>query len=352
MIISRCTANIGIRLRAYHALGDKEAVLIRRVNLTVMALAVFVMLLLAAGALAAGRAPVDVAAPHVPPVAEEAKAPPAGPGADITELAPGVWAFVGENGSTNSGFVVTTSGVVVIDSQGPSGRAMLLKEKIKEVTEMPVTYVINTHYHGDHTFGNQYFPGAVIVSHANTRALLSERDAAHRERFMGFFGPESLDGFVLTLPSLTFTDSLTLHSGATVIEIIYAGHPAHTAGDAFVYLPGEKVVFAGDLLYNGRLPLLDDGDSSGAIAALDMLANTGALKFVPGHGPVSGPEGIILYRGYLTELRGEVRWLKEKGRSMEEVMEEIELPRYSGYVNYGKWLPANAAKVYRELESR
>jgi cyclase len=229
---------------------------------------------------------------------------------------------------------------------------MLLKEKIKGVTDKPVTYLINTHYHGDHTFGNQYFPGAVIVSHANTRALLIEKGEAHRERFMGFFGPASLEGFVLTLPALTFTDRLTLRSGDTAIEIIYARHTAHTTGDIFVFLPAEKVVFAGDLLYNGRLPLLDDGDSSGAIAALDSLTETGALKFVPGHGAVSGPEGVILYRGYLTELRGEVRWLKEKGRSLEEVMEEIDLPRYSGYVNYKEWLPANAAHIYRELQAR
>jgi len=339
--------------------GDKEAALRRHANLLVLVLAALALFLPMVGGCASGRKPADVppapaaAAPLLNSLAaEEAKGSPAVPVAEAAELAPGVWAFVGENGSTNSGFIVTSAGVVVIDSQGPPGRAMFLKEKIKEVTDKPVTYLINTHYHGDHTFGNQYFPGAVIVSHANTRRLLIENDAAHRERFKRFFGPDSLKDFVLTLPSLTFTDTLTLRSGDTVIEVVYAGHRAHTAGDVFVHLRREKVVFAGDLLYNGRLPFLDDGDSSGAIAALDRLEATGALRFVPGHGAVSGPEGVILYRGYLTELRSEVRWLMEKGGSIEEVRDAVALPRYSGYINYKEWLGANAAQVYREFGSR
>lgn len=284
--------------------------------------------------------------------APKGKAAQKAPLAKLNELAPGVWAFVGEHGATNSGFVVTSAGVVVIDSQGPRERALLLKKKIREVTDKPVTYLINTHYHGDHTFGNQFFPGAAIISHANTRALLIEREAGHRERFKRFFGPKSLDGFVLTLPSITFTDRMTLRSGKTVIELAYAGYTAHTPGDIFVFLPGEKVVFTGDLLYNGRLPLLNDGDSSGAIAALDTLAKTGAEKFVPGHGPVSGTEGVGAYRGYLTDLRGEVRWLMEKGKSVDEVRGTISLPRYSGYINYKEWLGDNAAHIYGELKSR
>jgi len=349
--------------------------LTRRVSFLLIAIAAIVLFLSAGPCLASGKKPADVG--NKPPAAEEdatapvkeapkpqagetektgpkeaAKASPAVPGPEISELAPGVWAFVGENGSTNSGFVVTSEGVVVIDSQGPAQRARLLKDKIKEVTDRPVVYVINTHYHGDHTFGNQYFPGAIIVAQANTRALLVERDEGHRERFKKFFGPDSLDGFVLTLPTLTFADSITIRSGGTEIVVKYIGYPAHTTGDAFVYLPGQKVLFAGDLLYNGRLPLLDDGDSSGAIAALDTLEKTGAEKFVPGHGPISGPEGVAAYRGYLVELRGEVRWLKKKGMTIDQVRDGIKLPRYSDYLNYDKWLPANAAKVYRELEEK
>jgi cyclase len=272
-----------------------------------------------------------------------------GPG--VKELAPGVWAFVGENGATNSGFVVTGEGVVVIDSQGPEALACLLKEKIRAVTPLPVIYVINTHYHGDHIFGNRFYTEArAIIAHKDTRTALIERDGEHRERFKRFFGPDSLEGFTLVLPTVTFTERLTIRAGGKVVELIYAGAMAHTPGDIFVYLPEEKVVFAGDLLYNGRLPFLGDGDSAGALAALRKLLDTGAVTFVPGHGEVTGAEGIAAYAGYLRALRGEVKRLRDAGKTVDEVKKEIELPDYSGYVNYREWLPANAAHVYGELE--
>ncbi|MDP2690564.1 MAG: MBL fold metallo-hydrolase, partial [Deltaproteobacteria bacterium] len=261
-------------------------------------------------------------------------------GAAVKELAPGVWAFIGENGAANSGFIVTDEGVVVIDSQGPQGLALQLREKIREATSRPVIYVINTHYHGDHTFGNQFFPEArAIIAHEKTRAALIERDNEHRERFKRFFGPESLEGFTLTPPTVTFTERLTLHAGGRTIELVYAGSAAHTPGDIFVLLPAEKVVFAGDLLYNGRLPLLNDGNTPGAIAALDRLSKTGALIFVPGHGGITGADGVAAYRGYLVDLTAEVRRLKGEGKSVEEVKKEIELPRYSDYISYREWLP-------------
>src|SRR3990170_1288725 len=99
-------------------------------------------------------------------------------GAELKRLSDGVYAFIGEEGATNSGFVVTEKGVVVIDTQGPRGLAMELRRKIKEVTELPVIYAINTHYHGDHTFGNQFFrEGYGIIGHEKTRETLIEEDA-------------------------------------------------------------------------------------------------------------------------------------------------------------------------------
>src|SRR3989304_5117893 len=129
-------------------------------------------------------------------------------GAEVTEVAPGVYAFIGTNGATNSGFVATDDGVVVIDTQGPKELALELKDKATAAAEgKTITYAVNTHYHGDHTFGNQHFPVREIIAHEKTRDALITRDSAHRTRFKSFFGEESLLGFNFTPPTLTFTGS-------------------------------------------------------------------------------------------------------------------------------------------------
>ena len=269
--------------------------------------------------------------------------------AELKELARGVWAFVGENGATNSGFIITGKGVVVIDTQGPKALAEELREKIRKTTEEPVVYVVNTHYHGDHTFGNQYFGDGIIIAHEKTRDALVKKDEGHRAMFKKFFGEDSLRDFALTLPDITITERMTLRLGEKTVEIIYAGAKAHTEGDLFVWLPGEKVLFAGDLLYKGRLPLLNDGESSGAISAIDAMTSTGADVYVPGHGALATKEDALSYRKYLEALRSEVARMMKEGRGLEEIRSGISLPGYASWDRYREWLPANAEKVYREL---
>jgi cyclase len=268
---------------------------------------------------------------------------------ELKALAPGVYAFIGGEGKTNSGFVVTDKGVVVIDTQGPAELAMLLREKIKETTDKPVTHVINTHYHGDHTFGNQYFAEGLIIAHEKTRKALIEGDEGHRAMFRKFFGEESLKGFSLTPPDMTFTDRMILRHGGRTMELVYAGGKAHTDGDIFVWLPEEKVLFSGDLLYNGRLPLLNDGQTLGALKAIDMITSTGAARLVPGHGPLASKEEALRYRGYIESLRAEVKRTMDEGMGRGEVTSSISLPAYSSWLMYREWLPANAAAVFDEL---
>lgn len=268
---------------------------------------------------------------------------------ELKTLSPGVYAFIGGEGKTNSGFVVTEKGVVVIDTQGPAELARLLREKIKETTDKPVTHVINTHYHGDHTFGNQFFAEGLIIAHENTRKELTERDEGHRAMFRKFFGEESLKGFSLTLPDMTFTDRLILRHGGRTMELVYAGAKAHTDGDLFVWLPEEKILFGGDLLYNGRLPLLNDGDTIGALKAIDKIASTGAVQMVPGHGPLAVKDDALKYKGYIESLRAEVKRMMAEGMGRGGVASSISLPAYSSWLMYREWLPANAAAVFDEL---
>lgn len=268
---------------------------------------------------------------------------------EFKTLAPGVYALVGGEGKTNSGFVVTEKGVIVIDTQGPAELAKLLREKIRETTAKPISHVINTHYHGDHTFGNQYFAEGLIIAHENTRKALIEKDEGHRAMFRKFFGLESLKEFSLTLSDLTFTDRMILRHGGRTLELVYAGARAHTGGDIFVWLPEERVLFAGDLLYNGRLPLLNDGETTGALKAIEKITSTDASVLVPGHGPVSTIDDALRYKGYIEALRAEVKKMMAEGMGREEVALKVSLPSYSSWLMYKEWLPANAARVFDEL---
>ncbi len=270
----------------------------------------------------------------------------------VVRVAPNVYAFIGARGGANSGFVITERGVVVIDTQGPRELALLLKEKIRKITEKPILHVINTHYHGDHTFGNQFFAGTgEIIAHENTRTSLIEKDRIHRERFRRFFGERSLDGFVLTLPTLTFIHTLTLRMDGKSMVIIHPGI-AHTDGDAVVFLPEDRVVFSGDIVYKDRLPWLGDGDTEGWLRALDMLMELDADVYVPGHGDIGGKETVRALKEYLLSLRGEVKRLMEQGKGLEEIKRDISLPEYSGYMKYREWLPLNAEKVFKEFSER
>lgn len=271
-------------------------------------------------------------------------------GPKVVEVADGVYAFIGGGGRTNSGFVVTKKGVVVIDTQGPRALALELKKRIREITKKPVLYVINTHYHGDHTFGNQYFSEAgAIIAQINTRRDMLKKDRKNREIFRKFFGPESLEGFVLTPPNLTFKEKLIIRSVEKPLRLIHTPR-AHTSGDIFVFMPEDSVVFTGDILYKGRLPWLADGSLAGSIRAVDELLGLRATTYVPGHGGLATREDVLEYKKYLLALKTEVSRLMAEGKSLEEVKREIRLPAFKGWLKYREWLGLNAEKVYLELK--
>lgn len=271
---------------------------------------------------------------------------------ELVKLADGVYGFIGKEGATNSGFIVTNEGVVVIDTQGPKDLAILLKKKIQEVTDKPVIYVVNTHYHGDHTFGNQYFKEAKeIISHENTKKNLIEKDKQHREQFRKFFGENALEGFELTLPTKTFKDTLTLQAGGKTIELAYLGR-GHTDGDIIVYLPIERIMFGGDLLYKDRLSWLGDAYASEWIETLDKLKHFDAVIHVPGHGDIGDIGMLQNFQQYLMDLQLEVKKYIEKGKTLDEMKKEINLPKYKNWLKYKEWLPANVEKVYKEITGK
>jgi cyclase len=270
----------------------------------------------------------------------------------VAEVASDTYVFIGIDGGANSGFIVTEEGVVVIDTQGPADLALLLKNKIRKVTNKPILYIINTHFHGDHSFGNQHFKEAkAIIAHRNARKELIEKKEEHIKNFARFFGEERSKDIVLTLPTIIFEKYMSIYVGGVKLELFYLGR-GHTSGDIVIYLPEKKVLFGGDLIYQRRLPWVNDGDTFDWIDTLNRLEPLEADVVVPGHGGIGGKELLSVFKGYLKDLHEEVGRLKDKGISLEELMKEIELPEYRGYLKYREWLPFNAKKVYMEIEER
>ncbi|UNO42949.1 MBL fold metallo-hydrolase [Streptomyces sp. MST-110588] len=265
----------------------------------------------------------------------------------VTQLAPGVSAFVQPDGGwclNNAGIVTDGGDTVLVDTAATERRARLLRRRIVEGGAPPPRVVVNTHHHGDHTYGNGVFaPGATIVGHTACRR---EQLAAGRQLHLVW--PEVEYGDIaITAPTVTYTDTLTLHAGDTEVRLIHPG-VAHTPGDTVVWLPEQRVVFTGDLVFNGGTPFVFMGSVAGSLRAVELLRGLGAETVVPGHGPVTGPEvydTVERYLRYVTELAAE-GWAAD--RTPLEVARGADLGEFAA-LRESERLVANLHRAYAEL---
>ncbi len=240
----------------------------------------------------------------------------AGPAMIPVQISPSVWYVQGlsalgspvnQNFISNAGFVVTRSGVVVIDALGSPALARRLLAAIAKITRKPVTHVIVTHYHADHIYGLQTFKaaGIKVIAHQAAREYLNSETArlrlqASREELAPWIDAQTR--LVEADEWLAFDRELVL--GGVRFALRHAG-PSHTAEDLVVHLPQEKVLFAGDLVFRGRIPFVGQADSRQWIKALDELLALQVKSLVPGHGPASfdARADMALTRDYLVFLR-------------------------------------------------
>ena len=209
-----------------------------------------------------------------------------------TEISDGIFAYVQADGTwwiNNTGFLVGRRGVVSIDACATARRTTAYLEAITAVTQTPVRTLINTHHHGDHTFGNYLFTEATIVAHDGVRQGMAAWGVPKSAPFWTEveWGPVEL-----VPPFLTFEDRVRVYVDELVCEVAHVGTPAHTVSDSVVWIPERGVLFSGDLIFNGGMPFLLQGSISGARVALDSIRALGAQIIVPGHGLVCGPEAI------------------------------------------------------------
>jgi glyoxylase-like metal-dependent hydrolase (beta-lactamase superfamily II) len=231
-------------------------------------------------------------------------------------VSPSAWFVQGEsalgspanqNFISNAGFVVTPAGVVVVDALGSPALAQRLLAEIRRITPQPVTHVIVTHYHADHVYGLQTFQaaGAKVIAHRGARAYLASDTARLRlEASRSELAPWIDANTRLVTPDEWLEGPRELVVGGVSFRLIPAG-PAHTPEDLLVWMPGEKVLFAGDLVFRGRIPFVGQADSRRWISALDQILALGADVMVPGHGPLSreARADLQLTRDYLVHLR-------------------------------------------------
>ncbi|MCW8828063.1 MAG: MBL fold metallo-hydrolase [Gammaproteobacteria bacterium] len=279
----------------------------------------------------------------------------------LQQLDEHVYAVVGPFGNRSAenlgnnatfGFVVTGEGVVVIDAGGSYKGAAAIDAQIRKVTDKPVKAVINTGGQDHRWLGNSFFKerGAQII--ASEATVTDHRQRLQDQMFAlgNLVGNEGMAGTEAVYADKLFSERTSFTLGGTTFELIHAG-PAHTPGDTLVWLPKERIVFSGDIVYTGRmLGVMPYSNSRHWIEAFNTMAALEPEQIVPGHGPV-----ITLERArsdtldYLTFLRNAVGSFMDEGGSITEIG-SIDQSPFSYLVDYEILKGRNAQQVYQEME--
>jgi len=220
----------------------------------------------------------------------------------VQEVSDGVFAYVQLDGSwglNNTGFLVGAHGVTALDTCFTERRSRAFLATVAAHTDAPVRTLLNTHHHGDHTHGNWLLPAATIIGHERCR----EEVLASGHIATAFFPGVDWGRLEVAPPFVTFEDRLNLYVDDLLVELHFLG-PAHTTNDVVAWIPERRVLFAGDLVFNGGTPFVVMGSVAGSLVALDRLRTFEAETIVPGHGAVCDPgviDGLAAYLRFVTE---------------------------------------------------
>jgi cyclase len=255
--------------------------------------------------------------------------------ASVHKIGDGLYAYISDNDSSaNSTFLVTSQGILVVDTGLNEQEGHKLLEEIRKISALPVRYIVNTHYHPDHRGGNSAVgPEATVIGTVFTLQQGVGRTA--RER-------------------IAFTNRMELYLDAHEIDIYFPG-PAHTMGDAVVYFPQDHAIATGDLFLNGSCPAMDRGDMENWVSALDSMVNLPLETVVPGHFGLANKEQLRRFRDYLADLRDQVAQRFRSGASLEETSKTLDLSKYKDFRQYPQYeatFADNAASYYHQLEKR
>ena len=273
------------------------------------------------------------------------------------ELGAGLYAYTAE-GDPNSGVIVGPDGVVVVDAQATPAMSQDVIRRIGAVTTQKVTQVVLSHYHAVRVLGASGYGNPTIIASNATRDLIVERGQQDMDSEIGRFprlfrGRESIPG--LTWPTHTFDKRMTLWLGEREAQVIHVGR-SHTAGDTVVWLPKEKVLFAGDTVEFGATPYCGDAHFADWSATLDVVAALGAEKMVPGRGralmtKADCAEAIAGTRAFTTDLFTRVQAGVAKGWDLKAIYDDamgFMRPKYGTWVIFEHCMPFNVTRAFDE----
>ena len=280
----------------------------------------------------------------------------------LQELGDDLYAYLqwdGGWGISNAGFVIGGDGLLVIDALMAPSMTRSFIDAMRQVSDAPFSQLVNTHAHGDHTNGNQFIEGAEIVAHANCRVEMEAAAEARAQRAPGERGPrpawtkqslwDELADIAPPLAGRTFEDDLTLRAGSTEVRLMHWG-PAHTTGDALVYFPASKLLFAGDLAFFYATPLCR-GNMANWVRIIERIEqDLDVERIVPGHGPPGGQSELDDQREHLDFMLTRTRACFDDGLTQEQAAEAIDLGQW------GQWPESerkemNIATLYATWEA-
>jgi cyclase len=274
---------------------------------------------------------------------------------ELIELAPDVYAYVqarGEAGISNAGAIAGPRGVTIVDTLATAPMAKSFLALLRQRTSLPVERTLFTHHHIDHVIGAQFFSRSPIIAQERCRDAMAESGVdAHRR--WAIRRPQFAEGLKdvedLVLPDVTFDSRMTFRIGERIVEFVHLGGTAHTVGDAVVYLPAERILFAGDLLFYGVFPTAFQGVVGRWIEVANELLTWDFDVIVPGHGPLSDKRGFAMMRDCLVSTYEQCRRFFNAGVSEGEAIARLDTGVCGSWAEREERVAANVLRCYAEF---